>query len=234
MSAFVLPEHEQNSRRTIASSWHTLLVLAVVGLLAYRGMIRADQVRAIVNPDRMGIYGRTIFFEWLMLGLVLLGVWLHGSSVFIVVGERWRSFKQILEDVGIGAVFMIFSVALVSSVGTLMGGGGEKASQFILPQGHKELALWIMLSISAGICEEAIYRGYFQRQCIALTKSVPAGILLSAAVFGAAHSYLGFPQAFQVSLLGALSGILAYWRQSVRPGMIAHALQDVLGAFFRH
>ena len=37
-----------------------------------------------------------------------------------------------------------------------------------------------------------------------------------------------------ISLMGAMSGVLAYWRRSVRPGMIAHALQDVLGAFIRH
>ena len=73
-----------------------------------------------------------------------------------------------------------------------------------------------------------IFRGYLQRQFIALTKSVPAGILLSGAAFGAAHAYQGFRMVILIGLYGTMFGVLAHWRGSVRPGMIAHALQDSL------
>lgn len=235
MAAHVLAEPRQAPYSAIASPWHTLSIVTIVGFFAYRGALRADAMRAVMNPNRFSIYGRTIFFEWLVLGVVLVGVWLRGSSLYTVMGERWRSFKQVALDIGIGVVFMMISIPIASFVGSFLpGGGNEKASQFILPQGRAELALWIVLSISAGTCEEAVYRGYFQRQFIALAKNVPAGIVLSAALFGAAHSYLGLSQALQISLLGTMSGILAQWRRSVRPGMIAHALQDMLGAIFRH
>jgi hypothetical protein len=235
MAAHVVAEPQALTYRPIASYWHTLFMFAVAAGLAYRGMIRADHARAALNPDRINIYTRTIFFEWLVLGLVLAGVWLHGSSIWTVLGERWRSIKQFLLDIGIGVAFMMVSVPAASLLGSLLpGGGNEKASQFILPQGHTELVLWVALSISAGICEEAVYRGYFLRQFKALTKSAPAGIVLAAALFGAAHSYLGLSQAIQISFLGAMSGILAVWRRSVRPGMLAHALQDILGAVIRH
>jgi len=67
-----------------------------------------------------------------------------------------------------------------------------------------------------------------------LTKNIPAGIVLSAAAFGAAHAYQGFQHALQIGFLGLMGGILAYWCKSVRPGMIAHTLQDVLGGFIQH
>ena len=41
-------------------------------------------------------------------------------------------------------------------------------------------------------------------------------------------------RAVQIAVLGALSGILTHWRRSVRPGMIAHALQDFLGGLVSH
>ncbi len=108
----------------------------------------------------------------------------------------------------------------------------------MLPERGIELALWIALSVSAGICEETIFRGYLQRQFTALTKSAPAGILLSAAAFGGVHAYQGFRMTILIALYGAMFGILAYWRGSVRPGMIAHAWQDslngVLAALIRH
>lgn len=235
MATHVLVEPKQNTYTAIASPWHTALVISVAGFFAYRGAIRAASMRATVNPDHMSIYGRTIFFEWLMLALVLAGVWLRGASLYTLMGERWRSFKQVALDIGIGVVFMMISLPVASFVGSFLpGGGNEKASRFLLPQVRAELALWMVLSISAGICEEAVYRGYFQRQFIALARNVPVGIVLSAALFGASHLYLGFWQAVQICMLGTMSGILAQWRRSVRPGMIAHALQDVLGGFFRH
>ena len=96
----------------------------------------------------------------------------------------------------------------------------------------RESILWLALSISAGICEEAVYRGYLQRQLMAITTSVPAGIALSAVAFGLAHSYQGWRGAVRVGVGGALLGILAYWRKSMRPGMMAHAFGDGFAGVF--
>lgn len=219
--------------RQIAPWWHTSLVLAVVVATAFRGWVRADQMRSGVNPQRLTIYERTILFEWLVLGLVLLGVKLGGSPFATVLGDRWRSIRQFFGDAGIGLLFLVLTIMITSVLGA-QGGLTDKAIQFLLPQGRLELAVWIALSISAGICEEAVYRGYLQRQFTALTRNVPAGIILSAVLFAAAHSYQGLARASIIGVMGAMGGILAYWRRSVRPGMIAHALQDILGGFVRH
>lgn len=219
------------SRPPIASLWHTLLVLAVQGGISYRGIVHATQPQTLANPDRIRIYERTMFVEWLVLGLVLLGVWWHGSPLQSVLGERWRSLRRFLRDLGIGVLFLV--VAIV--VGSVLSHGIESsAARVILPHTRNEMMLWIALSLTAGICEEALYRGFLQRQFIAMTRNVPAGILLSAALFGMAHGYQGAGQALQIVVLGAMGGILAYWCKSVRPGMIAHILQDVLGGLVRH
>jgi membrane protease YdiL (CAAX protease family) len=99
---------------------------------------------------------------------------------------------------------------------------------FLFPRGAVEITLWIALSVTAGVCEETIFRGYLQRQFIALTKNIPAGILLSAAAFGAAHAYQGFRRVVLIGMYGAMFGVLAHWRRSIRPGIIAHAWQDAL------
>jgi membrane protease YdiL (CAAX protease family) len=226
-------ELESDSLRRVAAPWHTVFVLALIATLAYWGKLRADQMRAMLNPDRVKIYERTILSEWLVLGLVLVGVWLNGSSLFAVLGDRWRSGRQFLRDVGIGLLFLIASIMVTSIVGS-HGSTDDKATHFLLPQGKVEIALWVVLSITAGICEEAVYRGYLQKQFMALTKSVPAGIFFPALAFGVAHSYQGWARASLIGVMGAMSGILAYWCRSVRPGMIAHTLQVVLGGFVRH
>jgi membrane protease YdiL (CAAX protease family) len=217
----------------VASLWHTAVVLAVIMVLAIRGWLQAENMRTVAIPDRIRLYSRTILFEWLTLALVLAGVWLHGSSLLTVMGDRWHSVSQFFRHVGIALIFLIATIALTSIAGA-HGRAGDQAIQFLFPHGRIEIALWVLLSITAGICEEAIYRGYLQKQFIALTRSVPAGIILSALAFGLAHSYQGFARASTISVMGAMGGVLAYWCRSVRPGMIAHALQDVLGAFIRH
>jgi uncharacterized protein len=108
----------------------------------------------------------------------------------------------------------------------LHGHDTEHAVQFILPHGRFEMTLWVALSVTAGICEEAIYRGYLQRQFAALSGNAPIGILLQASAFGLAHSYQGWHGAVAIAIEGVLLGALAHWRKSVRPGMISHAWKD--------
>lgn len=53
-----------------------------------------------------------------------------------------------------------------------------------------------------------------------------AGIVLSAAIFGAAHIYQGPKATVVIGVYGLMFGILAWKRGTVRPGMITHALHD--------
>lgn len=225
LSGFSAEEH-----RPIASPWHTLLILLLQAMLSYRAMVHASEMQG-GNFDRIQIYTRTISFEWLMFGLVILGVRRHGTSILTVVGDRWRSVGHALQHLGIGVLFLFATVTFTSLLG---GHAHGNSAQYLMPQGHTETWMWIVLSISAGFCEEALFRGYLQRQFIALTKNVPAGILLSAAAFGGAHAYQGWHQVIQIGTLGLMGGVLAHLCKNVRPGMIAHALQDTLAMFVRN
>ena len=212
-----------------AGPLHTIFVLAALAVWAFLGNILADQLSAAVNPQRVRFYAVTLLFEWFLFVFVVAGVRRSGASTLIVLGNHWHSVRQVLQDFGIAAAFWIVSAIFLSILVWLLDSTAlSRNVQFILPHGTAELTIWIALSVTAGICEETVFRGYLQRQFIALTKSVPSGILLSAAVFGGAHAYQGFRLVALISLYGAMFGILAHWRKSVRPGMIAHAWQDSL------
>ncbi len=188
------------------------------------------ELHTFAGGGRISIYERTMLFEWLMLGLVLAGIWWHGSSLLTVLGQRWSSVSRFLRDLGIGVVFLIVAMML----GSVLPHGDDHVARLILPQGRTEMWVWVTLSLSAGICEEAIYRGYLQRQFISVTRSVPVGIVLSAAAFAGAHAYQGWQMVLGIGVLGAIAGTIAYWRKSVRPGMIEHFLQDMLAGLVGH
>ena len=132
-------------------------------------------MRAAVNLNHIGMYGRTMLFEWLLFGFVILGVKLNGTPLLAVLGERWSSVRQVLRDSGIAIAFLVVSIFLESLVDAhLHGGGPDPAVQFLLPHGGSELAVWMALSLTAGICEETLFRGYLQKQFMALTKNAAA------------------------------------------------------------
>jgi hypothetical protein len=222
----------------VASPIHTILVLAAIGGWTIGHKIFTDQSIATANPNRVHFYVVTLFYEWLLFVLVLEGVRSSGASALVVLGEQWHSVRQVLRDIGIAAGFWIVSAILLWIFGWLLRTAVLSRNVSMLPHRGIELTLWIALSVTAGICEETIFRGYLQRQFIALTKSAPTGIVLSAATFGAAHAYQGFRMMVLIALYGAMFGILAYWRGSVRPGMIAHAWNDslngVIASLARH
>ena len=223
----------------VAGPIHTILVLAILAAWAFWGKILADHLSAAANPSRVRFYLLTLLFEWFLFLFVVLGVRLSGASVLPVLGDHWHSSRQVFRDIGIAAGFWVVSAALLILLGWLLRIAAlGRNMNFILPRGAAEISLWIALSVTAGICEETVFRGYLQRQFIFLTNSAPAGILLAAAAFGAAHAYQGFRMVILIALYGAMFGVLAHWRASVRPGMIAHAWQDslsgVLAAIARH
>jgi membrane protease YdiL (CAAX protease family) len=238
MESSALVESASDRYPQIASPIHTILVLAAMGGWAIWHKIFADQLSAAANPSRVRFYVVTIFYEWLLFVLVVAGVRRSGASVLVVLGDHWRSVRQVLRDIGIAAGFWIIAWMLLWVFGWLLRVAALGRNVSMLPHRGIELTLWITLSVTAGICEEAIFRGYLQRQFMALTRSAPSGILLSAAAFGAVHAYQGFRMVILIGLYGAMFGILAYWRGSVRPGMIAHAWQDslngVLAALMTH
>jgi uncharacterized protein len=238
MKSSALVESASDLYPRIASPIHMILVLAAMCGWAICHKLFVDRLSATANPSRVGFYVATLFYEWLLFVLVVVGVRRSGASALIVLGDHWHSFRQVLRDIGIAAGFWMVAWVLLWVFGWLLRTAALGRNVSMLPHRGIELTLWIVLSVTAGICEETIFRGYLQRQFMALTKSAPAGILLSAAAFGVAHAYQGFRMVVLIGLYGAMFGILAYWRRSIRPGMIAHAWQDslngVLAALMTH
>jgi membrane protease YdiL (CAAX protease family) len=52
-------------------------------------------------------------------------------------------------------------------------------------------------------------------------------VLAQGVLFGASHGYQGLKAMLVIGLLGCAIGILAAWRNNLRPGMMAHAWQDL-------
>jgi len=97
----------------------------------------------------------------------------------------------------------------------------------LLPQNYLEYTLFLILSLSAGFCEEIVYRGYFQKQFSSIFKNKWIAILLQGLLFGFSHGYQGIKYMVLISVLGVLFGLLAAYVNNLKPGMIAHSWENI-------
>jgi membrane protease YdiL (CAAX protease family) len=208
---------------------HTvILVILLIGgaSLMY---FSARHVQDTQQPNRVSFYLTTMAWEWFLTGYVLLGVRRYGKSLVEVTGGRWNSVKEVVRDIGIALAFWVVALMVLRLTASLLRfQGSQHTLRALAPESSAQTITWILLCITAGFCEETIFRGYLQKQFIAWTGNVPVGVLLSAAFFGACHIYQGAKAVVLIAVYGALFGVLAQWRKSMRPGMITHALHDTV------
>ena len=229
--SFAAPEGspESVSKATVASPRHTIVLLCIIAGWAALGYFRFSGTRLPAYPQRTGAYVLTMLWEWALVAYIAWGTSRRGTSLKKLVGGKWDTAKDVFRDIAISLGFWVASLAVLAATAfAIHARGAAESVRGLLPQTHFEVVLWILTSLTAGICEEIIFRGYLQRQFCAWVGMVPAGVLLSAAVFGAGHLYQGSKQAIVIAVYGVLFGILAEMRKSLRPGMMTHAVHDTI------
>jgi len=97
----------------------------------------------------------------------------------------------------------------------------------IIPQNDNELARFNLLSITAGIVEEILWRGFLIWY---LSQMMPlwSAALLSTIGFGLAHAYQGWAHLPKVTMVGAAFAGLYLLSGSIWLPMILHAAVDIL------
>ncbi|MEC1682614.1 CPBP family intramembrane glutamic endopeptidase [Bacillus mojavensis] len=102
----------------------------------------------------------------------------------------------------------------------------------ILPITLKEKRMWNYVSLTAGITEELIYRGFSLFALPALFPSLSIWIVVLAAslIFGLAHTYQGVWQGVvRTSCFGFLFCLLSIILGSIIPLIVLHFLVDYIG-----
>lgn len=224
--------------RPVAPWWHTALLTACFLGLALAGALFQRQA-GVGHPAPQGhpsaapLYLSLIAAEWGLFVYVRKGLRRSGTTLSELVGGRWAGPRDVLVDVVLAAAVMSLWWGLNAAWERWAGPSTAVSIRPFLPRGAVESLLWIVLSASAGICEELVFRGYFQRQLAALARGRWLAVPLQAALFGIGHGYQGARACAKIALYGAILGALALWRRSLRPGMIVHAATDILGGLWR-
>lgn len=221
----------------VASLRHTCIV---VGLYCAMGLYGFFVQRA-AGPDHqlvtdrgsaLPLYLGLIIAEWALLWYVIVGMRKYGARMGDLLGTPWARGGKLVRDFALAIGFWALWYGAELAVARILGDAGAQSYDSLLPRGPFEVAAWIVLAVSAGFCEEAIFRGYLLHQFRAYSHSAALAVIAQALVFGVAHGYQGLRDVVTIAVLGAALGGLALWRKSLRPGMIAHAWMDIIGGLF--
>jgi len=84
------------------------------------------------------------------------------------------------------------------------------------------------VSLTAGSCEELVFRGFLISLLVNAWGSPALAVVLSSAAFGWMHAYQEPGGAIRAALLGAALALPVVLYGSVIPSMIAHTAIDVI------
>ena len=217
---------------------HTLAVLLVAmfpvwgSTLGYRRLKRAD-------PDdqprlRLVQYRRAIAVQWLLAG-ALLALWVTQRRAWSPAPAGLGVTPLLTWGLG-GVVLgtLIVLVYLLRVRAQIMGddeGLAEVRRELqnvepLMPHTPREFRGFVALSLTAGLCEELLYRGFLIWYFAHFMGVIPAAAVATVA-FGVGHSYQGIRGALKALAAGGFLSAVYLLSGSLFMPMLLHALMDL-------
>jgi membrane protease YdiL (CAAX protease family) len=192
----------------------------VVPIAAYRGRNRLTSMRP--RPTRRRLYGSLI----VQLVFFLMFGWLAAWQEGIVL---WRAPDGWLTP-GLGTLLILGAVfGVTMPIRRRAVERREPRVYFAMPVQPDEIALWVAVSVMAGVSEEYVYRWVFSDLGARLTGSLTLGWMLSILAFSVAHATQGSWVAVLFSAAFALvAHVLVFLTGTLVFAMALHAAYDVL------
>jgi CAAX protease family protein len=213
--------------------WDICLIFFALGVVVpWRGRIRLRQLLA--RPDfgtreRISLYLSTILFQWAAVAVAAWRAWVHGFgwAEMGVVPPRPAIIVGGIVVAGGLAALQWFNLRRMGRAGDRVQGMRALARK-ILPQAKSELAAFMALAVTAGICEEFLYRGFAIAAFTRLGLPAWLVVLITACLFGLAHVYQGSSGFFGTMILGVIFGVLRIVFTSLFPVVLSHAAIDLV------
>lgn len=100
--------------------------------------------------------------------------------------------------------------------------------ELFLPHDEREYRWFMLLSCTAGCCEELLYRG-FLTWVVASYAGVAAAVVIVSVAFGAAHAYQGAKGIVRAGAGAVIFSGIVLASGWLIPAMVIHALVDISG-----
>ena len=207
-----------------------LALIAVLLVLDYFVVWPAFLRRSQADPGRARLW---LWSRWMIMlwALVAAGValWLFEARAWgalrLVMPHGWRVWASIALVLAV-AISYARTAAKIARSKTKRIKLGNPHVEKLSPHTRSELTWWVAVSLSAGVCEEFVFRGYLIWAFQPLL-GLWGAALFSVMVFALAHAYQGGKGILATGVVGALLTVIVLVSGSLFPAIIVHALVDI-------
>lgn len=216
---------------------HIFLILFTVVYPAYV-FFSYHKIKHQLVENKPGLrksdYQLTSFWLWLM-GLSNIILWIFSDRSFELLGFAFDSYWPISIGILFSCLIIIYFFSLIKKI---RGSEQERLSfrnklndtdavEF-LPKNIVEFKWFVLLSISAGVCEEMLFRGYLFWY-FEMFDNIAITIVISSLLFGLAHSYQGWSGIIRTALMGLFMAIIYAVAGLLWIPIFLHILVDIYG-----
>jgi uncharacterized protein len=197
------------------------LAIFLLVLLPALLVVQARMMPPTDELPRTALYLSSVVAQWIMAGVTVAAAW--ASGLVGVLGFGWPGAGIVTAwAAGLTAA----ALALVGA-GTYLGMREAPIVAHLLPQTRGEKIGFAGVSLTAGFCEELMFRGFLLGVLHAATGSLAVATILSSAAFGVVHAYQQPAGALRAGLLGVLLAVPVLLYGSIWPAVVAHAAIDL-------
>jgi membrane protease YdiL (CAAX protease family) len=212
---------------------HILFVIIAVGLPITSFVNMRFRLGRLPLPDlpaaRMRAYQGVIVTQWVLVAAVLISWWVRRRApgeLGLTASAGWLSLAA--------GVFVVAAVVLLVTQGRSLIDAPEYHERVrkrllgiwrLLPASREQWRLFIAVSITAGVCEEILFRGFAIRY-LSTWFSVPVAAVIASLAFGLGHTYQGPRGILITAALGGLLAAIYLLGGTLWPAMLLHAAID--------
>lgn len=201
----------------------SLLILFGIPILNF---LSVKRIKASSHNDQAKERGYLLIYA--VYWLLTLPIILLGRSYYTAPSLSFNTFWHVLMWLLIA--YLVFTVvlpfALLPFVKTLREKVSENYDAKLYPVTGKQQLMFIGVTITVGICEEIIFRGFLQHYVVELGLTELWSLIIVSVIFGAGHFMQGISGVISSLIFGLVMGYLYFTAGSLLLPIIIHILYD--------
>jgi len=217
---------------------HVLVIFLAIGMPLW-DRYEIPRLKASTEPGKKVRYYRKVMIAlWICALVAVLTVGLFITFTFHTSpGEiRWLDPGSVgarfTEGIIAGALIAIFLPVVLAVRNEKIRAKAAKAAKklaFLIPSTAEERRWWWPVCITAGVCEELIYRGFLLHyfHVLPFHLSLTWALVVASMIFGVGHLYQGGVGSLTTAVLGFVFGCLFVITGNLALPMVLHAVLDL-------
>lgn len=224
------------SWRPLVHAWEPwVLCVILAGVVPFHGVLAYGRLKSAPDPiptrTKLRLYATILVMEWALVAVTVAIGHRHGLTL-ADLGQTLANWPVTLA----ATVLSFLGLLLLTGFNMRQVGHAsreelettvERARKFV-PVGSTEVLAFAFVALTAGICEEILYRGWLVNFLGAVFGSIWIGVIAAAILFGIGHAYQGRQGIVATGFLGLVFGAMFVLVKSLVPGQALHAGIDLV------